>query len=299
VNGCTIAKALVDENALAKKIDELSAGNPVKSRRLRIAERVDKIADPMLMIPIFAASGICAAISVPAGIVLVAVGGIGLLSASIWATLVQARVGPGVDDFEGAKRQLSDAKDAKAELCAKAGISERMVETLQALPLEAGQKQTVLRQAIFHDPPEDYVRRVAGILGGIAARGEDLKEYAESRLDTLSRDISQALELAGQAEGMASSGDEAQAAALFAGSAKALERALDYAGAAEMYKKASDNSMGNKARAAELSAKSGDCYLKAGDNAGAKERFEWAAMIVGETDPGLSAELQGKAIALI
>jgi hypothetical protein len=78
-----------------------------------------------------------------------------------------------------------------------------------------------------------------------------------------------------------------------------LERALDYAGAAEMYKKASDNSMGNKARAAELSAKSGDCYLKAGDNAGAKERFEWAAMIVGETDPGLSAELQGKAIALI
>jgi len=75
---------------------------------------------------------------------------------------------------------------------------------------------------------------------------------------------------------------------------------LDYAGAAEMYRKASDAGIcQDKRKAAKLSAKSGDCCMKAGDRAAARQRYEWAAMIVRETDPGLHSEFQAKAVALI
>lgn len=299
VDGSTIAKALVDEKALREKMEGLSRTNPERSKKIRIAGKVDKFADPMMILPATAIAGLCFFLNPIAGIAAVGLVPVVLLSASIWASRVKMREEPKEDGLKDAKKQLADAAWAKAELCAKTGLGERFVELLQALPLDVSQKHTVLKQAIFQDVPEDYVVRVAGILKGISARGEDLKEFASRRLEYISRDISQAQELAEGAEKRAAAGDKEQAFGLFEGSGKALERALDYAGAAGMYHKASDIILADKKRAAELSGKAGDCYLKAGDRAAARERYEWASMIVGKVDPGLSSEFQGKAVTLI
>lgn len=295
----TIAKALVNEKALAKKIDGLSRTNPAKSRKLRIAEKVEKGFTPVMLVvmpPVWVA---IAAASVIGSVVFGVLSTVALCSAYVWARRVRGRESPNGEQVNEAKGQLSEVRAAKAELCAKTGLSERFVGLLQVLPLDATQKHTVLKQAIFQDVPEDYVRRVAGILGGIAARGEDLGEFAARRLEYLSRDISQALELGECGERMVSSGDNAQATSLFVEAAKALEQVLDYAGAAEMYKKASDAGLGDKRKSAALSAKSGECYVKAGDKAAAKERYEWAAMVVEPLDLALSSEYQRKAFAMV
>ena len=266
VNLETIAKALVDEKMIACRIEELSRTNPENSLRLQRAERVHRAANPFLAIPIAVASAACAMVNPILGFVVAGVGLVSLVSASIWAWRVRAGEDPGRQGVEEAKKKLAEVRMAKAEVCAKTGLSERMVEMLQALPLDATQKHTVLKQAIFQDVPEDYVKRVAGILDGVAARRESLVEFAERRLEYISRDISQARELEEAAEKKASSGDKAQACALFVDAARILEKALDYAGAAEMYRKASGASPENGTKAAELGAKSAQCFAKAGNN---------------------------------
>lgn len=300
VDGYTIAKALADEKALSAKIESLSKTNPEKSEMMRKAERVDKIANPLLLIPVGAAAGILGMTSPFAAFAVFGVGTLSLALASIWVLRIRTKYGsPDERGLEKAKKQLADAQEAKAELCAKAGLGGRLVELLQGLPLEASQKHTVLKQAIFQDSPEDYVVKAAGILEGVVARGEDLREFAERRLECLSRDISQARELERAGDGRASAGDSAQALGLYLQAAEILARVLDYSGAAGLYKKASDAVLAEKRKAAELSAKSGECYLKAGDRAAARERYEWAAMIVAETDPGISSDYQGRAATLI
>jgi len=267
VNRETIAKALVDEKALSAAIDKLSRTNPVKSRKLRIAEKVEKGFTPVMLVVMPAVWVAIAAASVIGSVVFGVLSTVALCSAYVWARRVRGRESPNGEQVNEAKGQLSEVRAAKAELCAKTGLSERFVGLLQALPLDATQKHTVLKQAIFQDSPEDYAGRVAGIFNGISARGEDLKEFLGRRLECLSRDISQALELGESAEKAASSGDNATACGLFVDAARILEKALDYAGAAGMYKKASAASPGNGAKAAELGAKSAQCLAKAGATA--------------------------------
>lgn len=298
VDGYTISRALVDERALREKMEDLSRTTQERGKKIRIAGMVDKIADPMMIAPATAIAGLCFFLNPIAGIAAVGLVPVVLLSASIWASRVRMREEPKENGLKDAKKKLADAAEAKAELCAKTGLGERFVELLQALPLDVTQKHTVLRQAIFQDVPEEYVRNVAGILEGIAARGEDLNEFAKRRLDYLPRDISRARHLAEAGEKSASSGDDAQASALFLDAAKVLEGIFDYAGAAEMYAKASDAGIADKRKAAELSGKAGDCYLKAGDKTAARARYEWAAMVAGKDEPGLSSEFQGKAVLL-
>lgn len=300
VDGATVLKALADEKALSAKIGELSHTNPEKEKRLKRAERVDRIADPMLMVPIAGLAGLCCFLSPVAGIVVAMASPIVLLSASIWASRVKLKEGsPDEKGLERAKKELAGAQEARLELCAKTGLSERLVGLLQALPLDASQKNTVLKQAIFQDSPEGYVERVAGILGGVAARGEDLEEFAGRKLECLSRDISQADALGNAAGRKADSGDCAEACALYVQAAEILERACDYAHAAGMYRSASDEVLADRRKAAGLCAKSAECSLKAGEKAAAKEAYEWAAMVVRESDPGLSSEMEGRAAALL
>lgn len=297
----TIEKALMDEQTLTQKIDALAISNPERSKKIRVAGVVDKIADPMMVIPASGLAALCFFLNPVIGVVAVGLVPVVLLSASIWASRVKRREVPREDELRDARQKLAETQAARAELCARTGLSERLVELLQGLPLDVSQKHIVLRQAIFHNVPEEYAQRVAGILNGIAARGEDLKDFVRRRLEYLSRDISGARDLAEAGEKSALSGENAQACALFADAGRALEGVLDYSGAAEMYRKASDAILadGNKGRAAELSAKAGDCHLKAGEKAAARERYEWAAMIVRDSDPGLSSDYQGKAVALI
>jgi len=265
VNVNTIAKALVNEGELSEAIEKLSLANPEKSRRLRIAEKIDKNADPLMVLLFPVGIALCF-ISPWIALGFLVVSTASLMVSSIWASLVKKREDPDGKEANEAKKKLAEVRMAKAEVCAKTGLSERMVETLQALPLDATQKHTVLKQAIFQDVPEDYVKRVAGILDGVAARGESLVEFAERKLEYVSRGISQAQELEAAGDKSASCGDNAQAYTFFVEAAKALEWVLDYAGAAEMYMKASGASPGNGAKAAELSAKSAECRAKAGNN---------------------------------
>jgi len=268
VTGNTIEKALINEKEHSEGLDRLSREIPEKSERLKKADRVHKIANPILFIPIGLISAACGMVNILLGVAVFLAGVVPLALAGIWAINIRVNEGLSHDHLERARKELADAKLAKAELCAKTGLSEKFVELLQALPLKEGEKHTVLRQAIFQDSPEDYVVRVARILEGVDARRESLAEFAERRLEYLSRDISQARELEETAEKKASSGDNAAACALFVDAAKILEKALDYAGAAEMYRKASCASPGNGAKAAELSAKSAQCLAKAGATAG-------------------------------
>jgi len=264
VKGDTIAKALADEKDLSERIETLSKTNPEKSRRLRIAEKISKNADPLMVLLFPVGIALCF-VSPWIALGFLAVSTVSLMVSSIWASLVKKREGPDGGYVVEAKKRLAEAEGARADLCAKTGLSERFVGLLQALPLDVTQKHTVLKQAIFQDVPEDYVIRVAGILKGISARGEDLEEFAERRLEYVSRDISQARELEEAGDKKASDGDNAAACGLFVEAARILENALDYAGAAEMYRKASCASLGEKA--AQFGAKYAQCLAKAGSKA--------------------------------